>query len=43
VVKRFDGVAATRSLTVELVPRTEEVAPSTAPILSAIEILPAGQ
>ncbi|MFW6162524.1 MAG: PQQ-binding-like beta-propeller repeat protein, partial [Planctomycetota bacterium] len=43
VVRQFDGVRAARSLTVELVPRAADPAPEAAPILSAIEILPAGQ
>jgi len=38
LVKELTGIDATRNLTVELVPRTKAVTPSTAPIISAIEL-----
>ena len=40
VVKEFRDVIASRALTVELIPKAKELTPSSAPILSAIEILP---
>ena len=40
VVRQFDGIEATRSLVLELVPRAEKITEATAPILSAIEITP---
>ena len=40
VVRQFDGIKASRLLTVEFVPRGSALTPSTVPILSAIELLP---
>jgi len=40
VVRQFEGIEATRSLVLELVPRAEKITEATAPILSAIEITP---
>ena len=40
LVRQFDGIMATRTVTIELVPKAAELTPATAPILSAIEILP---
>jgi len=40
LVKEIHGVVATRSVAVEFVPRAGELTESTAPILSAIEVLP---
>ena len=41
VVKQFDGIVASRAVTLELVPKTEGTADTTAPTLCGIEILPA--
>ena len=38
VVKEFRDVVAARAVTVELVPKTKELTPLSAPILSGIEI-----
>ncbi|MBL7223524.1 MAG: hypothetical protein ISS72_06715, partial [Candidatus Brocadiae bacterium] len=43
VVKEFDGVVARRAITLEFTPKAAEVTERTAPILSAIEILPSGE
>ena len=43
LVRQFDGIMATRTVTIELVPKAAELTPTTAPILSAIEILPPGR
>jgi len=40
VVREFDGIMATNSLVLELVPRAERLTGATAPILSAIELAP---
>ena len=41
IVKQFDGITASRALTLELISKAAELTPSTAPILNAIEVLPA--
>ena len=38
VVKQFDGVTARRALTLEMVPKADEVTTLTAPIISAVEV-----
>ncbi|NQT54115.1 hypothetical protein HQ576_18815, partial [bacterium] len=43
VVKEFDGVVARRAIMLEFIPKAAEVTERTAPILSAIEILPSGE
>ena len=42
VVKRFDDVVAAGAVTLELVPKTQRVTASTAPIISGIEVISAG-
>jgi len=41
LVKDFKNVTAARALTLELIPKAKEVTASTAPVISAIEIVPA--
>jgi hypothetical protein len=41
VVREFDGIAARRAVVLEFVPKAAEVTARTAPILSAVELLPA--
>ncbi len=41
VIKRFDDVVAAGAVTLELVPKTQQVTASTAPIISGIEVISA--
>jgi outer membrane protein assembly factor BamB len=42
VVREFDGISADRAVTIELVPRAQSASGRVLPLLSAVELVPAG-